>query len=261
MMLNLPRYLKSVAGRRLKRILFRSTSAADFILASNRYGVYCIPASHSHRPAARDLMAGGVWEAETTEFIAEHCSGGDVVTAGAWAGDALPALSMATSPHHSVWAFEPNPESFRCCAVTVLLNNLKNVKLVNAALGELMDTKHLIVRDFCGQALGGASQIVDVCDSNGNRGTEAVAVEVVTIDDVVPTTATVSVIQLDIEGFEEFALAGAVKTITRNRPLLILETVPAATSPAGRFLESSGYRVSRRLDSENVLLECDGDRG
>ena len=81
-------------------------------------------------------------------------------------------------------------------------------------------------------------------------------VNVVAIDEIVPDTVTVAILQLDIEGFEEFAIAGAIKTIERSRPLLILETVPNPDSTAGRLLKTLKYRVTRRLDSENVLLEC-----
>jgi FkbM family methyltransferase len=201
-------------------------------------------------------MAGDVWEPETVEFITQHCEAGDVITAGAWAGDSLPAFSQATSPRGRVWAFEPHPDSFRCCTVTVLLNDLKNVQLVNAGLGEKSDVRHLVVRDLTGIVLGGASHIVDSANSDGKRGDDTVPINIVAIDDLVPDTAHVSVLQLDIEGFEEFALVGAVKTIKRCRPFIILETVPKLDSVAGRLLQSLEYRITRPLDSENVLLEC-----
>jgi FkbM family methyltransferase len=243
------------------RNFFKSAAARphalNYILASNKYGAYCVPAAAMHRPAAKHVMAGKVWEDDTVEFMVTHCADGDVITAGAFFGDFLPALSSALRPHRTVWAFEPNPENYRCAAITVLLNDLKNVTLTNAALGARSETRRLVVRDFTGRALGGASQIIDVVDGEGTRGTDTVAIDVIAIDDLVPSDAKVSLVQLDIEGFEEWALVGAAKTIGRNRPLLILETVPKPESPAGRFMASMGYRVTRPLSSENVLLQCD----
>jgi len=254
----LPRYLKAASNRLRKRRLVRSIvsrrTVAGYILASNKYGAFCIPAVAAHRVAAQFVLAGDVWEADTVEFMVTHAKSGDVITAGTFFGDFLPALSAATAPHGTVWAFEPNPESYRCAAITVLLNDLRNVKLTNAALGEKSDTRSLVVRDLTGQALGGGSRISDTTDLEGH--TDAVPVNVVAIDDVVPGTAAVSVLQLDVEGFEEFALTGAVKTIERSRPLLILETVPRPESTAARFLDSMRYRITRRL-SENVVLECE----
>jgi FkbM family methyltransferase len=245
-------------GRLLKRRFLKPrashSSVANFILASNDYGAYCIPASAAHRPAAKYVMAGDVWERDTIEFMVAHANTGDVVTAGAFFGDALPALSRSTT--HTVWAFEPNPESYRCAAITVLLNDLKNVRLLNAGLGETSETRKLVVRDFAGRSLGGASKIADVVDHDGTRSTDTVSVSVVAVDDTVPSTSTVSLMQLDIEGFEEFALAGAFKTIERSRPLLILETVPKPGSKVDHLLQSLGYKITRPLDSENVLLDC-----
>jgi hypothetical protein len=57
--------------------------------------------------------------------------------------------------------------------------------------------------------------------------------------------ANISIIHLDLEGFEEYALLGARKTIERYRPLLILETVPKSLD---------GYRVDRQLEEQSYLL-------
>lgn len=258
--MRLTRHLKNAGLSILNRGFVKSTRphshVAGFILASNKYGAYCIPASAAHRPAARVVIAGEVWERDTVEFMTANCKSGDIITAGTFFGDFLPALSVAAAAHGTVWAFEPNPESYRCAAITALLNDLRNVKLTNAALGENTETRRLVVRDFTGRALGGASQIADVNGNVGNRGRDTVPVDVVAIDDAVPATAAVSILQLDVEGFEEFALAGAINTIERNRPFLILETVPKPESKAAGFLESLKYRVVERL-SENVLLRCD----
>jgi hypothetical protein len=82
-------------------------SRNDFLLAANKYGVYCIPAAASHRPAAQCVMGGKVWEEEAVDFMRGNCRRRDVVTAGTFFGDMLPALSSATLG--TVWAFEPNP--------------------------------------------------------------------------------------------------------------------------------------------------------
>src|SRR5690606_3282483 len=39
------------------------------IIASNQYGLYAIPRSSAHRPAARTIASGRVHEPETIEFI------------------------------------------------------------------------------------------------------------------------------------------------------------------------------------------------
>jgi FkbM family methyltransferase len=209
----------------------------DFIFARNKYGTYCIPAAAAHRPASKCVMNGDVWENKTVEFMLENCDGEVVITAGAFFGDALPALSNVCK---RVLAFEPNPENYRCAQMTVLLNDLRNVTLCRAGLGEKCEKKQLVVKDHGGRALGGASQIADITD----RGSEAVSIDLVTIDSMVSEHTNVSIIHLDVEGFEEYALRGARKTIERCRPLLILETVPPV----------EGYRVQQQLDEMTHLL-------
>jgi FkbM family methyltransferase len=209
----------------------------DFVFARNRHGSYCIPAAAVHRPASQCVMSGDVWETKTVDFMLANCGAKDVVTAGAFFGDALPALSKVC---RRVWAFEPNPDNYRCAQITVLMNDLKNVTLCQAGLGESPERKQLVVKDHEGLALGGASQISDITD----RGLESVTVDIVTIDSIVPENTEISIIHLDVEGFEEYALRGAQKTIERCRPLLILETVPPV----------SDYRIECQLDSQTYLL-------
>jgi FkbM family methyltransferase len=227
----------------------------SYLLARNKYGVYCIPAAAAHRPAARFVLAGRIWEEDTVQFLVERCKTGGIVTAGAFFGDFLPALSAAVSADSQIWAFEPNPESFHCCATTIQLNRLSNVLLTNSALGERPETANLVVTDPSGSALGGASYLELPGGSERESGVVAVPVSVVAIDDLVPGAAEISILQLDVEGSEESALAGAANTIERCRPLLVLETLPPPDSRVGRFLKSLNYRFTRRVSS-NAVIEC-----
>lgn len=245
-----PGYLKRPIARYIKKKLFQTTKTPEYVFAHNKNGVYCFPSSHQHRPSALALMCGDVWEAETAEFITEHCKGGDIIMAGVWAGESLPVLSRAALPHGVVWGFEPNPETFRCAAVTALLNDLSNVKLTNAGLGDKSKATRLVIRDADGVVLGGASHVIN----SGQDEANSVPIEIVAIDDVVPETATPTIIQLDVEGYEELALLGASKTIKRCKPFLILETLPTPGSAADDLLNSLGYRRVRPLDAENTLL-------
>jgi FkbM family methyltransferase len=222
------------------RMLFRKDFKrfGSFIFARNEYGFYCIPAAASHRPAAECVIGGDVWERKTIDFMLDSSRGEEVITAGAFFGDALPALSKVCQ---WVWAFEPNPENFRCAQITILLNDLRNVALYQAGLGERREKRKLVVKDHHGRSLGGASQIADITD----RGSEAVSIDLVTIDSVVRRDANISLIHLDVEGFEEYALRGAKNTIERCHPLLILETVPQ---------NLAGYRMERQLDDQTYLL-------
>lgn len=116
-------------------------------IAYNQFGGYCVPVSAMHRPAAKRVLAGKVWESDTIEFMISQFDSGDIITAGTFFGDFLPALSAHLQPGAGIWAFEPNPESFRCAQITLMLNGLKNVVLTQAGLGAQPEVKQLVVTD------------------------------------------------------------------------------------------------------------------
>jgi FkbM family methyltransferase len=194
----------------------------DCLLAANEHGGYAVPRSSSHRPAAQAIIAGDVWERATVDLLCGSDPSGDIVTAGTFFGDFLPALSKSRTAGAQVWAFEPNRENYRCAQITLVLNDLLNVVLGHAALAERRGHATLQVRAEDGRPLGGGSHIVT--DSRVVEGAQAV--ELVTVDEIVPADRRVAVIQFDVEGHERQALLGARDTIMRCRPLLVLETPP-----------------------------------
>jgi FkbM family methyltransferase len=234
----------------------RSDVVLDCCVAFNQFGAYCVPVSGYHRPAALHVLAGEVWEAPTVEFMQSHCKNGDIVHAGTFFGDFLPALELSMSRDARLWAFEPHPESYRCAEITVHLNQLSKVALMNAGLGDSSGSHSPVTTDFNDRALGGASQMTpNSADDWVARGSRAVPVQIVAVDDVVPEHRPVSIIQLDIEGYEQRALTGALRTIRRCRPILIIETLPTEAW-LSEYLSPLGYKITERM-LENVILRCD----
>lgn len=222
-------------------------------VAYNPHGAYCVPESSRHRPAARAILAAKVYEPNTIGFIQSHCRDGDIVHAGTYFGDFLPALARACLT--KVWAFEPCGENFRCAQITLLLNDLHNVQLVRGGLGAAPGELPLVVADADGLACGGSSTFAG---KQGAPGVRTELVPVVTIDAAVPAERHVSVIQLDVEGFEQQALTGALGTIARCRPALVVEILPDSLLRTSdwipRNIFSRGYRLAGTVDGNAVYL-------
>jgi FkbM family methyltransferase len=256
----LPRTVVRVANRVYRKLAHRSRprlrafpgvapGVLQCCIAYNEYGGYCVPLASLHRPAAQKILAGAVWEPETIDFLVALGKGGDIVHAGTFFGDFLPALSASTSG--TVWAFEPHPENFRCAELTLRLNALENVELVKAGLGDRKATVSMEISNVRGRPLGGASRIIDA--SNLERG-RTVDIGIVTIDAMIPPDRKVAVIQLDVEGYEQLALAGALETIRRCRPVLVIETVPEQSWLESHIL-SLGYRITGQVSAQaNTIL-------
>lgn len=210
----------------------------------NENGEYCIPRSSLHRPAVQTLLSGKVWEPDTIEFMIKNCGNGDIIHAGTFFGDFLPALSRNINSDSKVWAFEPVTENYRCADITVRLNGLNNVILENAGLGLKNETLYMRVKDSSGLPCGGGSSIVSSLEKLNSDLLEKV--KIVSIDSIIPKSRNISIIQLDVEGYEKLALAGAIETITRCHPIIILENLPDEVWFSNEIL-SLGYTLTCRL--------------
>jgi len=228
-----------------------SDSVLQCIIAYNKYGGYCIPLSGYFHSAPQTIFKGNVWELETTKFIESKIGDGDIIHAGTFFGDSLPAISIANK-NNIVWAFEPNPESYRCASITKLINNLENVKLFNKGLG----TSHSIqkmktVNNNDGQSMGGGSRIASKAKTYSKE--DLIDVEVVAIDEVIPHDRKINVIHLDIEGFEKEALAGAIDTIKRCKPILVIESLPDSEWLTDNIIEI-GYKMHKEKIDNNTVF-------
>lgn len=227
----------------------RDPSILQCYIAYNETGGFCVPVSSHHCGATQKIMWGKVYEEDTIDYIAKNCGKGDIIHAGAFFGDFLPALSRACKNGSKVWAFEPNPENYRCAKITMYINDIRNVELTNAALGLQEGVMRMAVSEENGTALGGRSHLVEtVYESKRN----CIDVRMVRIDDVIPADRSISILQLDVEGFEKLALTGSMSTIKKNRPILILETLPSED-----FLKDNifklGYKVVGNVCDNTIL--------
>jgi FkbM family methyltransferase len=206
------------------------------MIGRNLHGLYCLPDESIQRPAARRILAGAVHEPETLAFILDNCRAGDVIHAGAYFGDFLPAISKSLAPGAILWAFEPNPENFRCTRITVGLNRLGNTVLMPMGLGAKQTIARLKVRDESGRSLGGGSRIAP----------DGIPVDLIRLDDMPGADRHISLIHLDIEGHEKAALAGAVGILQVHRPVVILETWGA------QGIKLEGYRPVREVEGNTI---------
>ena len=217
-------------------------------VAYNDYGAFCIPLNSQHRPAAQMVMSGRTWEAETVQFIGQNIGSGDMVHAGTYFGDMLPAVSSFAQGDAKIWAFEPNFENYRCASITVQLNSLQDrVALHHAGLGAEKSQQPLLIEDSKGRKLGGTSKFVATESLNGAK---SAMIDIVTIDETVPSDRHVTILHLDVEGFEEPALCGAVETIKRCKPILILETPPHEWLSENVF--PLGYQKVTEVDENSI---------
>ena len=167
------------------------------------------------------------YELEMLEDIRSRTAPGDLVLdVGANIGNHT--LYLAAVAGCRVIAFEPNP---------ALCNALRSSLSLNPTLPEV--TIHAC---GLGRDVGSAAFADERKDNLGARrlkpGAGTIALE--TLDSMAPAAA-VRVIKIDVEGMELDVLAGAAKTIRRDRPLLYIECIT----------ERDFREVSRVLDAHD----------
>ena len=176
-------------------------------IAKNQYGLYSIPKIVEYTYTADFILKGGVHEDTTIEYL--KSIGGNIIHAGSGFGDFLPALKDC----YSVWAFEPNTLMHESSLETISLNNISNVKLFPYALGRYDGTANLKHIDEKGLEMGPRSEMDDY----------GIEVKMVKMDSIIPEDVKISVIHLDLEGYEFAALNGAKEIIERDKPIIVLE--------------------------------------
>ncbi len=222
----------------------------NWLPASNAYGQYCVPVASAHRPVSQCILRSNIHEPEKIEYIRENCKDGDVVHAGTFFGDFLPAISSALAPDAKIWAFEPNYENYYCAKNTIRLNNLQNIEFQNAGLGETNSEANLLIRTPNGKNLGGGSKITSSYEPE-----LTIVVRIVSIDQVIPSDRKISIIHLDVEGYEKQALSGALQTIQLNKPIIIMEDNNdiIETEWFNNNILSLGYKIIGKVNNNHII--------
>lgn len=229
----------------LSAVDIRDATVLKCCIAYNKHGAYCVPLSSTHTTASQALLAGNVYEPETIALLASMATKGDVVHAGAYIGDFLPALARASNGRFKILAFEPHVENFRCAGITVHLNSLSNVELSNFGLGATPGHADLEIENQDGPC--GATSRIAIAPSERTQ-----RIALTTVDSAVLVERQVTAIHLDVEGHEQEALIGALETIRRCRPLLALETMPDGAWVSVNLVPL-GYKAVDRINGNTIL--------
>lgn len=131
----------------------------------------------------------------------------DIIDVGAYIGDTAIILSKYTN--QKVFAFEPMTQNYNSLEENIKLNELTNVLPQKIGLGSEKSTMSISIAN-------GSSKI-------GADG-QTEKIEVTTLDDFVKenSLSNIGLIKVDVEGFEQEFLKGAINTIKTQKPTLLL---------------------------------------
>jgi len=222
-------------------------------ILENKYGKYAISKNVNIGkgcPIFNTLNLGKVWEEETIKYVAKKINNKSMVHAGVYIGDMLPAFSSFTDKN--IYAFEPNPDMAETINDTIKINKLRNIRFFDKGLSDVEDTSDFFYRYDDGVALAGGSRIDSPHQADDRytlKSNLKTTINTVTIDATVEDE--ISVIQLDVEGFEIHALKGAMETIRKYKPVIILENTIENYRWMGKNIVPLGYKKVAELDNNN----------
>jgi FkbM family methyltransferase len=146
----------------------------------------------------------------------EYFKDKDIIDAGAFIGESAIVLSSYTN--RTVYSFEPVFKNYELAIKTLELNKVKNCKLERLALGTKPGQTEISDDSSCSN--------IDLNDKLGIKprtDSKMELVDIETLDNYVERhSLKVGLIKVDLEGFEQQFLAGAMKTIREQKPTLLI---------------------------------------
>jgi FkbM family methyltransferase len=214
---------------------------------ANRYAegsVVTIPSGYAQgmRWRRSHQYVNGYWigqhELEVQAAIARLLSPGDgFIDLGANAG--FFTLVGVRKVGASGWCVAVDPDPFNCEMIRaqVVLNDLKNCTVIQAAVAERAGTLQFTVA-APGESTG---HLVGAGEQGGGGGT-VIDVSVTTIDAICESHANPRLIKVDVEGAEVRTLEGAARTLATVRPIWLVESHSVELGrEVRRILSAAGY--------------------
>ena len=202
-------------------------AAGDLILENGplrlrrcRHGLFLYLATDRYIGHSLDVY--GEWSEAELRLLANFVRPGDVVLdLGANIGTHTLAFARMVGPQGTVVALEPQRALFQILCANAAMNRLPNVEALHAGAGRAAGWMHVPPLDY--------SQTENFGGVSLSEQQAGLRVATRAIDDL--DLAACGLMKIDVEGMELDAIAGAVGTIRRHRPVLYVENDRPEKSP------------------------------
>jgi FkbM family methyltransferase len=164
----------------------------------------------------QNIKRSGVWEPITTELVKKLIKKNDVVIdVGANIGYYTTLFAKSTGNEGFVYAFEPTTIFHNLLVENISLNHFSNVTIIKKGLSNKKGNIEILIDNS--SASIHQPQKGDVINKE--------IIELTTLDDYVEEFGLekINFIKIDIDGHEPFVLEGAIRSIFKFKPIVILE--------------------------------------
>ena len=183
--------------------------------------------------------------------------GSRVFNLGAHQGVVASIFARRVGPAGSVIAIEPNPHNVEIFSTNLRINEIDNVKILNAAAGNVLGK--VPINHQLNTRLVDAAEDEDV----------EYIVDMTTVDHLSEKYGAPDILFIDVEGYEAKVLAGAKQTLQMQPDCFVeihagggLEETGSSVGEVLSFFESDRYDTYVRREDDRVfrMLERDDDR-
>jgi FkbM family methyltransferase len=196
---------------------------------------------------------GGIYEHYIFDYIREKIDikGKNIIDIGANFG--FHTLEFAELVEHGhVFSFEPQKLVYYQLCGNVILNGFDNVTTYNTALSDevnVLKMENLQYHSEVDINIGNAH--LDACYDNGYN-----LVNVNTLDSY--NFENVSILKIDVQGYEPRVLDGAKETINKNKPTIFIEVEEPQlygmeSKDIFERLDALGYEYKKTIDASHLV--------
>jgi FkbM family methyltransferase len=182
---------------------------------------------------SRDIRLHGAWGLGEVEVFKRFLRPGDVaVDVGANLGHHTVSMSKIVGAAGKIYAFEPQRRIYRLLCANLALNRCDHAEIFECALGDRTRTVMMEPLSYDDpETPWNVGSLV--CQSYETVPLRGKLVDVRRMDDVLPVDVRVDFIKSDAQGFDYHVLRGAVGTLERWHPTVLVEVSPVGASGAG----------------------------
>jgi FkbM family methyltransferase len=242
------------------RLLLDQQDIKNYIDAfpTDQYTQYKVPALgvfYIDKPSdmiKQIIVSGRIWENKIDDLLKKYIErGSTALDIGAHIGTHTLRMAQMVGPNGRVYAFEPQKKIYRELYYNLKLNQMSNTTPLRFAVGN----GNAVIE------MGAAPEGNEGATSIGSGGDKA---ELRTIDSF--GFQGISLVKIDVEGYEDPVIEGARETLLRCHPVIIVEilkrTSGDATEEAANLriantkkkIEDLGYSIELNSNEDYLAL-------
>jgi FkbM family methyltransferase len=197
---------------------------------------------------------GQIYESAMYDYIRTHLKveGTTILDVGANLGFHSIEFSEMVGEAGHVLAFEPQPIVYWQLCANLLLNSCTNAEAYNFVIGMKVGMQQVEKPDYYSETK------INIGDTHTNAFLSRNSlVNELPLDSM--DLNGISIIKIDVQGYEPFVLDGAINTIAHNRPTIFIEIEPGQLAIYGfteedvfTRLRSLGYSWQKTVDQSHL---------